>query len=618
MIKDLAVDDTSIYFIRDALLSMPKVGGPVTPLPSDLWTFGNRIAIDRDAFYYRCARLGCGSALLRQPRSGGPPTAIADAHPVPHDVIVDDTSLYWISEAEQFLGGTKIMKVAKTGGAPVELARVEDRAQLAAPYVPPWTVAGGFVYLALDGLSDQDRIVRVPVDGGAAETVVEDEVSGRLLVADQFLVYPTVDGIRRVSLAGDHPGEPETWAPVVGYASGEAVAGGRLYWVDGDSLYTRAAPDTRTIRVARILDDRSFPRQPLSIRLGTVDDEHAYVHDTLGRIMAAPLAVPGPDVTLMADVGEEPGSLIVDANGVLATQRYQAGRSGRVLAIGETAWSVKVADPRALALAGDDVYWLDNADVMRAPRHGGPAALVASSGTGTTLAVDADHVYWFVERELLRVRRRATANDPPWANEDDVDRVARIPGEPYLLALSTDSIYMFSCLAGADGSYPNRYPLKTCRRAALYRQAKSGGAPLELTRTTATPMALAAGDDGVFYTERDGMRGRVVKISPDGKAVVIAADQVSPGPLTLTGAEVLWASRADWDTGPDPAPLEDLAKQDPRIGIWRAPRAGGAAVLVASVRDLPGLDPVALACDPAATTVYWLDASGLLSRAPLR
>jgi hypothetical protein len=617
MIKDLAVDDTSIYFIRDALLSMPKGGGPVTPLPSDRWTFGNRIAIDRDAFYYRCAGLGCGVALLRQPRSSGPPAVVADAHPIPQDVIVDGTSLYWISEAEQFLGGTKVMKVAKTGGAPVELARFDDRS-LTTGYVPSWTVAGGFVYLALDGISGQDRIVRVPVDGGAAETVVRDEVSGRLLVADQFLVYLGDDAIRRVSLAGDRPGEPETWAPVVAYSRGEAVAGGRLYWVDGDSLYTRAAPDARTIRVARILDDRPFPRQPpLSIHLGAVDDEHAYVHDTLARIMAAPLAVPGPDVTLIADVGEEPGSLIVVADGALATQRYRSGGSGRVLAIGETAWSVKVADPRALSLAGDDVYWLDNADVMRAPRHGGPAALVASSGTGTTLAVDADHVYWLVNRELLRVPRHATANDAPWA-EENVDRVTRVPGQPYLLALSADSIYMFTCLAGAEGSYPNRYPLESCRRAALYRQAKSGGAPVELVRTTATPMALAAGEDGVFYTERDGMRGRVVKIDPAGKTVVIAADQVSPGPLTLTDAEVLWANRADWHTGPDPAPLEDLAIADPRLGIWRAPRSGGPAVLVASVRDLPGLNPVALACDPTATSIYWLDNDGALSRARLR
>jgi len=194
----------------------------------------------------------CLARAAPDPPDGGAPDAatmgrieLAGGQNTPWGLTIDETHVYWTT----YYGGT-VMKVAKTGGAPVTLASGQQSPGtiavdgtfaywnagtqlLKAPLagggpVTPFGTGGevhyrdGYLYTV-----DLTNVVRIPVGGGAVETVAATSSAANQLELDATHVY-WIDGqyqIMRAPLAG---GTPTPLGTVTG-ASELAITSSRIF-----------------------------------------------------------------------------------------------------------------------------------------------------------------------------------------------------------------------------------------------------------------------------------------------------------------------------------------------------------------------------------------------------
>jgi DNA-binding beta-propeller fold protein YncE len=218
-------------------------------------------------------------------------------------------------------------------------------------------------------------------------------------------------------------------------------------------------------------------------------------------------------------------------------------------------------DPRALAVDGDHVYWVNTSsgEIMRVPRQGGrPEAIAQGQHTPWVLALDESHVYWgtFSAGALGGVLRAPKAGGP-------VQYLTVASGIQGLVVdiervYFTDEAHLGLVSARKDGSSPQQLH-------HYHDQLFVAG-------------ALVSDGSLLYFPDGDRIL-RLVK-SPGNAPVVLGDAESVPAGLALDGANVYWANQGTGE-------------------LRKSPRQGGAPSTLAT--DQPGAAFVAV----DASRVYW-------------
>lgn len=180
----LAVDDAFVYWTRSGgteLRRAPKSGGPVAPVLKNL-RFPGSVAVDAGFVYV--TETAWEGRVLKVPKAGGETVAIATEQHHPTEVLVDNSTVYWINEVN--FGDGQVMKAPKAGGGPTVLAYKLRRPRAL-------TLDGDNVYWIqsrlVDPGGDRDSIVRLAKSGGKPTTLVDNQAGAVALGVDERNVY---------------------------------------------------------------------------------------------------------------------------------------------------------------------------------------------------------------------------------------------------------------------------------------------------------------------------------------------------------------------------------------------------------------------------------------------
>ena len=170
MADHIAVDDAHVYWshrgrepskMRSVLSRIPKKGGSRVDL-IDIERSIEGFAIDATDVFYASGQ--ARGRILKVAKGGGIPVELAAEQSNPRELFVDADHVYWLTI--EGAGGKTVRKVAKSGGTPTVLATAAQSA--------------GVEHLASDGSNlyflDRSSLVRVPLAGGT-KSLVKDRVS---------------------------------------------------------------------------------------------------------------------------------------------------------------------------------------------------------------------------------------------------------------------------------------------------------------------------------------------------------------------------------------------------------------------------------------------------------
>ena len=365
------------------LLRVPVSGGT----PAELTTLPNRpsaMAASGSQIY-----LVDEAALRSVPLAGGAPAVVVDDVISGVDLSVTDGAVVW-SETVCCAHGQRgrVRKLDLEGGAVTTLAQDVD-----AP--GGLTAGGGWVYWAEGGViglaEGTGRLAATPLTGGAVTTLAQGVAQplpmmaadgSRLYFADRFR-------IKSVSIAG---GVPETLATGDFYVSGIASDGERVYWTE-DPL--------ATVRSVGVTGGEVQTLATGSGVSGLIRVSGGYVYWTEGfdRILRLPKG--GGTVETVAAQLPFLSDLAVDASGVFFSEQDSglirstplAGGSFALIGTGlPFSWNI-------IALDAHDVYWIDQSDLWRAGKAGGPQVRVSSqldsdAAFPNGVVSDGSFVYW--------------------------------------------------------------------------------------------------------------------------------------------------------------------------------------------------------------------------------
>lgn len=112
----IAVDDKYVYWNAGGIVRMVKDGGPLEMVASESVGIGIDMAMDDEKIYwanhgyYTSGKPPEPKPIYAVAKAGGTPQKFADGQMVPHNVIVDEKFVYWLTL-------TSIVRQAKSGGA---------------------------------------------------------------------------------------------------------------------------------------------------------------------------------------------------------------------------------------------------------------------------------------------------------------------------------------------------------------------------------------------------------------------------------------------------------------------------------------------------------------------
>jgi hypothetical protein len=212
---DVTTDGTLVYwYARGALLGVPVGGGAAITIAQTQYFSKGLLTDGADLFYTT------GYAILQQPIGGGTATTLVGFEPAnnPQGIAISPTNVYW-SE----LSG-HIATVAKGGGGV---------ATLFSNAIDPESVAVNatdIFWVEFGGIPDNASIVKMPLGGGTATTILANQQRPVSLAADSDFVYlANFDNSSVVKV-------PVTGGPMVGVYS-EAHARPTAVAIDGTSVY---------------------------------------------------------------------------------------------------------------------------------------------------------------------------------------------------------------------------------------------------------------------------------------------------------------------------------------------------------------------------------------------
>jgi hypothetical protein len=223
-----------------------------------------------------------------------------------------------------------------------------------------------------DGNTDSTAIVKAPLSGGAAVTLATD---------------------------------PQ-------YASGLALSGGALYWVDpsGPSDVDASSRTTGLVMSMPIAggapttlaSDQSFPAIVAADATGVywVNENQCTQPPCSASVASILVLPPGASTSVvLANVQAQPSTLALDATNV-----YWGTSDGRVMKAPKgvmsggpvTQLAYYETNVRSLVVGASNIYWATGTgDILATPIAGGPSsAIVVGAETLGGLAVDAATLYW--------------------------------------------------------------------------------------------------------------------------------------------------------------------------------------------------------------------------------
>lgn len=276
---------------------------------------------------------------------------LASGQSAPSGIAVDGNSVYWTNGGD----GT-VMKIARSGGAPIPLASHQANPSGIA-------VDATRVYWTND--DDDGAVMAVALSGGTPVVLASDQANPSGIAADAASVYWTNKGdgtVMKAALAG---GAPTVLASGQANPSGIAVDATSVYWTNYADGTVMRLPLTGGTPTA-IASGQSLP-------LGlAVDGTHLYWtnQDRNGAVMKMALAG-GTPVTI-ASGQPMPTGIAVDASDVYWTTDTGSGAVMRTALSGgtPTAFAPGQRRPTGIVVDGAYVYWtnLGGGGVMKAAK----------------------------------------------------------------------------------------------------------------------------------------------------------------------------------------------------------------------------------------------------------
>lgn len=247
------------------------------------------------------------------------------------------------------------------------------------------------------------------------------------------------------------------------------------------------------------------------------------------------------------------GGLVASDAGVATDGATADARADATSGPGEVLASA-LPRPTNLRLAGAELFWLTDDALWKMPAAGGAAAKLTSGLVQPdALRVDEARAYWLTyggQGAGLHAIARAGG-----AAEDLVLAAAPMPLRD--LALDDESVFFTNAPAGK-----------------VMKVAKNGGAPSVVASNLDGPTSIEVDGADVFVVE-SGEPGAIVRVG-GGQKVTIASSRPNPRDLALDAQYVYWI---------DGGAFDPKLQKNVGAAIARAPRAGGAASVVAPVED---------------------------------
>lgn len=219
----ITIDNQSVFWtennvLNGAIKSVPKAGGPVTTLATDVEPVA--IAVDSSNVYWIARNNGDNGSIKSVPKVGGIPVVLVQGlHNAQNFLAADDQYLYFGDGLVG--GGGAIRKVPKTGGPVVTLVNSG---------LPNLNTAiavdATFVYFG-DGVG---HLLRVDKNGGTVSVVANANPSA--IVVNNGVLYWTDSNLNRIQSVSTLGGVVQTLSTDTTGPSNLAVDGFSVFWIE--------------------------------------------------------------------------------------------------------------------------------------------------------------------------------------------------------------------------------------------------------------------------------------------------------------------------------------------------------------------------------------------------
>jgi hypothetical protein len=257
--------------------------------------YANRLALDEERVYWTSS----DNRIQALPLGGGTPVVLADKQDGPWDIAADGAALYWTST-----DANQVRSLALGGGAPAVLADAGNPLGIA--------VRKGALYFTdtYDKLSDQEHVVRIPLPGGAPQTIAST-AGAWMVAADDQRAYWTDRASGAVWSAPVSGGDAAMMASILEPTDIE---------VDGEAVYVTGLEGTFRVPLG------GGAPQVLAAGAGlglAIDATHVFVGTADGRILRVPKV--GGAAVALAKAELYPSDIAVSDQHVLWITRAKAG-----------------------------------------------------------------------------------------------------------------------------------------------------------------------------------------------------------------------------------------------------------------------------------------------------
>jgi hypothetical protein len=271
---------------------------------------------------------------------------------------------------------------------------------------PTNLVSDGTSLFWVSGVGAGGPVSSMPVGGGTIKTVVPGLIGGGFVAVDDVNVYyygPS-GGIYRVPKGGG--GSPTLVNEAGASLAGVTVLSTRAYWIEGGAspggggiIAVKSAP----LQGGAVTTIAQFTGGGMESTIG-VTTMTVFISDPLSSFPVGSGVPNGGMPAPVPGVMQRCPLLVSDTDAVYCDTGSSINRvasDGTTTMLGMTLDETGTlgAGNGVSALAFDDtyVYWVDNVTVgtiMRVPKMGGTAAIIARDTNPVAIAVDAKAVYW--------------------------------------------------------------------------------------------------------------------------------------------------------------------------------------------------------------------------------